>query len=80
MPSLAEFQAELDQTFATMKILRADPEATATIGGRTYTQKNLGELERHYDWLQGAIANLQQAAASAAGGGAGVAEFGRPSA
>jgi len=80
MPSAGELQAELDLVFTTMKLLRADPDASQTMGGRTYTAKNLGELEKHYDWLEGKIATAAKAATAAAtaGGGAGVAQFGGP--
>jgi hypothetical protein len=82
MPSAAALQAELDALFSTMQILRASPEASVQLAGRSWTQKNLQELQRQYDWVEGKLAAALKAASAAvaAGGGAGVIEFGGPTA
>jgi len=82
MPSIAQLEAELDSLFTLMGDLRAaGPEGTVSgPAGRAYTLRNLGEIQRQYDWLEGKLANARRAASTAvaAGGGAGVAEFGGP--
>lgn len=82
MPSIAELQTDLEALAALMReLVAAGPEGTVSgPAGRAYTLRNLGELQRQYDWLEGKIAAAQRAASSAvaAGGGAGVAEFGGP--
>ena len=82
MPAIADLQAELDSLFTAMQTLRAaGPEGSVTFpGGRVYTLRNLGELQRQYDWVERKLAAAQReaAAAVAAGGGAGVVEFGGP--
>lgn len=63
------------------QLTAAGPESQVTgPNGRQYTLRNLAELQKQYDWLGVKIAGGQRAAeaATAAGGGAGVIEFGRP--
>ncbi|HUX17141.1 MAG TPA: hypothetical protein VMW52_11760 [Phycisphaerae bacterium] len=84
MATAAQLQSEMDAVFALMGTLRdAGPEASVTgPNGRSYTLKNLDELQRQYDWLEKKLAAAQRASAraTAAGGGAAVIEFGGPTA
>ena len=76
--ALTDLQAK---AISTLGILATSPEGTIqNLGGRGYTQKNMKELEELVDWCARKIADATRAAApsAAAGGGAGVAEFGKP--
>jgi len=82
MPTVVDLQAELEALFTLMETLReAGPEASVTgPAGRGFTLRDLGEIQRQYDWVEGKLLKAQRAAATAiaAGGGAAVVEFGGP--